>query len=50
MSNEMLTSEVIDAWKRIATMQLENKRDRITIPTTLLLAMLESLAGIAEES
>jgi hypothetical protein len=40
LEKELLTPQVVGDWKRIATMQLENKRERITIPTTLLLAMI----------
>jgi hypothetical protein len=43
MSVELLTPEVIDGWKRVATAQLENYRERIVIPTTLLLAMINKI-------
>jgi len=47
---ELLTPEVIDGWKRCATMQLENKRERITIPTTLLLAMIQKIQANEENN
>jgi hypothetical protein len=40
---ELLTPEVVDGWKRVATAQLENYRERIVIPTTLLLAMINKI-------
>lgn len=40
---ELLTPEVVDGWKRVATSQLENYRERIVIPTTLLLAMINKI-------
>ena len=40
---ELLTPEVVDGWKRVATAQLENYRERISIPTTLLLAMIHKI-------
>ena len=43
MSVELLTPEVVDGWKRVATSQLENYRERIVIPTTLLLAMINKI-------
>jgi hypothetical protein len=43
MSAELLTPEVVDGWKRVATAQLENYRERIVIPTTLLLAMINKI-------
>jgi hypothetical protein len=43
MSVELLTPEVVDGWKRVATAQLENYRERIVIPTTLLLAMINKI-------
>lgn len=43
MSIELLTPEVVDGWKRVATAQLENYRERIVIPTTLLLAMINKI-------
>jgi len=43
MSIELLTPEVVDGWKRVANAQLENKRERITVPTTLLLAMINKI-------
>jgi hypothetical protein len=43
MSLELLTPEVVDGWKRVATAQLENYRERIVIPTTLLLAMINKI-------
>jgi hypothetical protein len=43
MSIELLTPEVVDNWKRVATAQLENYRERIVIPTTLLLALINKI-------
>jgi hypothetical protein len=43
MSIELLTPEVVDGWKRVATAQLENYRERIVIPSTLLLAMINKI-------
>jgi hypothetical protein len=43
LEKELLTPQVVGDWKRIATMQLENKRERITIPTILLLAMIQKI-------
>jgi hypothetical protein len=40
---ELLSPEVVDGWKRVATAQLENYRERIVIPTTLLLAMINKI-------
>jgi hypothetical protein len=40
---ELLSPEVVDGWKRVATAQLENYRERIVIPTTLLLALINKI-------
>ena len=40
---ELLTPEVVNNWERVATQQLESKRERISIPTTLLLAMIHKI-------
>ena len=40
---ELLTPEVIDGWKRCAAYQIQHKREKITIPTTLLLAMIQKI-------
>lgn len=40
---ELLTPEVVNNWERVATQQLQNKRERISIPTTLLLAMIHKI-------
>lgn len=43
MSMELLTPEVVNNWERVATQQLQNKREKISIPTTLLLAMIHKI-------
>ena len=43
MSVELLTPEVVNNWERVATQQLKVKRERISIPTTLLLAMIHKI-------
>jgi len=43
LDKELLTPEVIDGWKRCATYQIQHKREKITIPTTLLLAMIHKI-------
>ena len=40
---ELLTPEVVNNWERVATQQLQNKREKISIPTTLLLAMITKI-------
>ena len=40
---ELLTPEVVNNWERVATQQLQNKREKISIPTTLLLAMIHKI-------
>ena len=40
---ELLTPEVVDGWKRCATYQIQHKRQKITIPTTLLFAMIHKI-------
>ncbi len=47
---ELLTPQVVGDWKRIAIMQLKNKRERITIPTTLLLAMIQKIQANEENN
>jgi hypothetical protein len=43
MSMELLTPEVVNNWERVATYQIQHKREKITIPTTLLLAMIHKI-------
>ena len=43
MSIELLTPEVVNDWERMATYQIQHKREKITIPTTLLLAMIHKI-------
>ncbi len=43
MINELLTPEVLDGWKRVATYQIQHNREKITVPTTLLLAMIHKI-------
>lgn len=43
MSMELLTPEVVKSWERMATYQIQHKRERISIPTTLLLAMIHKI-------
>ena len=43
LSVELLTPEVVNNWERVATQQLQSKREKITIPTTLLLAMIHKI-------
>ena len=43
MSIDLLTPEVVNNWERVATQQLQNKREKISIPTTLLLAMIHKI-------
>jgi hypothetical protein len=43
MGIELLTPEVVNNWKRVATQYLQNNRERIAIPTTLLLAMITKI-------
>ena len=43
MSVELLTPEIVANWKRVAIQQIKNKRESITIPTTLLLAMINKI-------
>lgn len=40
---ELLTPEVVNNWERVAIQQLQNKREKISIPTTLLLAMIHKI-------
>ena len=40
---ELLTRQVVCNWKRLATLYLQNKREEISIPTTLLLAMINKI-------
>ena len=40
---ELLTPEVVDSWERVAIQQLKSKREKISIPTTLLLAMIHKI-------
>jgi hypothetical protein len=50
LEKELLTPEVVDAWKRVATYQIQHNREKITIPTTLLLAMIHKIqANEAEQ-
>jgi hypothetical protein len=48
IEKELLTPEFIDGWKRCATYQIQNKREKITIPTTLLLAMIHKIENNKE--
>jgi len=43
LSVELLTPEVVNNWERVAIQQLQSKREKITIPTTLLLAMIHKI-------
>ena len=43
MSVELLTPEVVNNWERVAIQQLQSKREKISIPTTLLLAMIHKI-------
>ena len=43
LSVELLTPEVVNNWERVAIQQLQSKREKISIPTTLLLAMVNKL-------
>ena len=43
MSVELLTPEIVANWKRVAIQQIKNKSESITIPTTLLLAMITKI-------
>lgn len=43
MSLELLTPEVVDGWERVAIHRLQSKREKISIPTTLLLAMINKI-------
>ena len=43
MSVELLTPEIVANWKRVAIQQIKNKSESITIPTTLLLAMINKI-------
>jgi hypothetical protein len=45
---ELLTPEVVDGWKRLATYQIQHKREKITIPTTLLLALINKIQANEE--
>ena len=45
---ELLTPEVVDGWKRCATYQIQHKREKITIPTTLLLALINKIQANEE--
>jgi hypothetical protein len=40
---ELLTPEVVNNWERVAIQQLQSKREKISIPTTLLLAMIHKI-------
>ena len=40
---QLLTPEVVNNWERVATQQLKVKREKISIPTTLLLAMIHKI-------
>ena len=40
---ELLTPEVVNNWERVAIQQLKVKREKISIPTTLLLAMIHKI-------
>ena len=39
----LLTPEVVNDWERVAIQQLQSKREKISIPTTLLLAMIHKI-------
>ena len=43
LSVELLTPEVVNNWERVAIQQLKSKREKISIPTTLLLAMIHKI-------
>ena len=43
MSVELLTPEVVDGWERVAIHRLQSKREKISIPTTLLLALINKI-------
>ena len=43
LSVELLTPEVVNNWERVAIQQLQSKREKISIPTTLLLAMIHKI-------
>ena len=47
---ELLTPEVVISWQRLATYQIQHKREKITIPTTLLLAMINKIQEARNES
>ena len=40
---ELLTPEVVNNWERVAIQQLQSKHEKISIPTTLLLAMIHKI-------
>jgi len=48
IQKELLTPEVINDWKRVATYQIQHRREKITIPTTLLLAMIHKIQANEE--
>ena len=43
LNMELLTPEVVNNWERMATYQIQHKREKTSIPTTLLLAMIHKI-------